>query len=1072
MIKLTTTKRLLPLAISSVLASNAVADDELMLYVFDGQKPVEGAQITLDNEVVGTTRVDGSLLADLPAGGHVLKVTGPSGREVVQRFSAGSGQLVDLIADLESGSAKLDVFSVTESSADKRDVPVGTLKISAFAGQEPAAGKLIVISGGAGAVSTNPQGQATKELPRGLYTLKVGDVSTTVRVVGGVTRGARVLLPAEDEGMGIAMPALEEVFVVASFDPGGFEVSERDTSNIVDTIGVEMLTRFGDSDVAASVVRVPGISVQDDKYVFIRGLGGRYVTSTLNNATMPSTNPSKRTVPLDLFPSNFVSQLDIKKTFLPYMPGESTGGNLVINTKTFPDERAGNVSASLGYLSGLTSKTVAVDSSEGDFDYLGWDDGTREEDVAIQAIAEIVKRGTFEATDGQTYTLDPVTRGELLRAAGILLKDNWDPAFETATPNASFGVNYGDLFYLDDSELGFYAAVNYSNDWSMRDNGVRKSYTATGNVADDQVYKSATNNIEISGLLSVGLNFGNNTLEWNNLISRSTENYLERSVGQEGDEFESVYQHTSQWEERQYISSQIVGSHFLNEDGSLFGEWQFTASQARRYVPGRVDVRFRTPQGNTDAAQLRSEYDFSRSNAEQTDLLKGFTFEGGNSSKRWDDLTDANFDGSFDVTWDVFDDGASFGKFQFGAQKIYRERDAQSATYGYFNDGRNRALQAAENVLVSDVIYLCGEGDGTVPCASTPTENGGVLPPEGGIQNNSRTGYVFAIRTQVSDEYTAELSYESVYAMYDHTFDSTWQVLFGARYEMYDQTTDTFDLTTGEPVAGVVDEASFLPSLGVNWFYAEDQQLRFAVSQTVARPDFKEASNAVYYDNEFNVRIRGNKDLTISDIFNADLRWEWYFGDNEQDQLSIAAFYKEMTDPIERVVQPASGTAGNTRTFQNSDKAELYGAEVEGRKEFVLTDDYNQTLFVSFNVAYIESQVTADNQASRALQGQPEYTSNLVIGYDNLDAGQQLTLLFNQNGKAIADVGVLGAPDVYLEPRGELNLVYRWDITEEATLKARIENILNQEVEYTQGGQVFQRYEKGTTFQLGLDWDF
>jgi len=294
----------------------------------------------------------------------------------------------------------------------------------------------------------------------------------------------------------------------------------------------------------------------------------------------------------------------------------------------------------------------------------------------------------------------------------------------------------------------------------------------------------------------------------------------------------------------------------------------------------------------------------------------------------------------------------------------------------------------------------------------------------------------------------------------------------GGRYEFYDQTTDTFDLTTGEPVQGVVDEASFLPSLGINWFYADDQQLRFAVSQTVARPDFKEASNAVYFDNEFNVRIRGNKDLTISDVFNADLRWEWYFGDNEQDNLSVAAFYKEMTDPIERVVQPASGTAGNTRTFQNSDQAELYGMEVEGRKEFLLTDDYNQTLFVSFNVAYIESEVTAGNQNTRALQGQPEYTSNLVIGYDNLEYGQQLTLLYNHNGASIADVGVLGAPDVYLEPRGELNLVYRYDISEAATLKARIENLLDQEVEYTQGGQVFQRYDKGTTFQGGFDWNF
>ena len=1064
-------RRILPVFVTFLLAQFATADDELLLYVFDDGNGVEGAEVVVDGKSVGTTRADGSLTADLSDGAHVVAVAGPAGKAAVARFTAGNGLLANVVANLEDASARIQVFAGTESAEDRRDAPTGTMIITVRKGANVAANQLVVFSGGVGAVNTNAQGQATKTLPRGMYTVSVGDVSARVRVVAGVTRGAALRLP-EDEGMTIDMPSLEEVFVIASFDPGSFEVSERDTSNIVDTIGVEMLTRFGDSDVAASVVRVPGISVQDDKYVFIRGLGGRYITSTLNNATMPSTNPSKRTVPLDLFPSNFVSQLDIKKTFLPYMPGESTGGNLVINTKTFPDERGGSVSGSFGYVSGLTGKTVAVDSASGAFDVIGWDDGARKEDVLIKAISEIVSAGTFVDTKGDTYALTPAIRGELLRTAGILLKDDWDPAFESTTPNGSFGVNYGDLFYFSDSELGFYSAFNYSNDWSKRDNGIRRSYSASGNLADDQSYRSYTNNIELSGLLSLGFTSGNNTFEWNNLVSRSTESFFERVVGQEGDEFETIYQHTSQWEERQYLSSQIFGSHFLNEDGSLFGEWQFTASQARRYVPGRTDVRFRTAQTNTNAQVLRSDYDFGAANDSQIDLLKGFTFEAGNSSKRWDDLTDNNFDGSFDVTWDVFDGGASFAKIQFGAQAIFRERDAESATYGYFNDGRNPALERAPNVLVSDVIYLCGTGDDTVSCPATPAENGVTLPPVGGIQNNARTGYVFAIRTAVSDEYSAELSYNSVYAMYDHTVDSTWQFIVGARYEMYDQTTDTFDLTTGAPVQGIVDEPSLLPSLGINWFYSDTQQLRFAMSQTVARPDFKEASNAVYFDNEFNVRIRGNKDLTISDVLNLDLRWEWYFGDNEQDSLSIAAFYKEMTDPIERVVQPASGTAGNTRTFQNSDKADLYGMEVEGRKEFVLSDDYNRTLFVSFNMAYIESEVTAANQLTRALQGQPEYTANLVIGYDDLSAGQQLTLLYNQNGQSIADVGVLGAPDVYLEPRGELNLVYRYDISDYATLKARIENLLDEKVEYTQGSSVFQSYEKGTTFQLGFEWNF
>jgi len=138
----------------------------------------------------------------------------------------------------------------------------------------------------------------------------------------------------------------------------------------------------------------------------------------------------------------------------------------------------------------------------------------------------------------------------------------------------------------------------------------------------------------------------------------------------------------------------------------------------------------------------------------------------------------------------------------------------------------------------------------------------------------------------------------------------------------------------------------------------------------------------------------------------------------------------------------------------------------------MLGDGYDQTLFVSFNAALIESEVTANNQDARALQGQPEYTANLIFGYDNISAGHQLTILLNQNGRSIADAGVSGQPDVFLEPRLDLNIVYRFDISESVTLKAKLENLLDDEVEYSQGGQVFQIYNRGASVQLGVDWLF
>ena len=1042
----------------------AKAADELFIQVLSAGVPVSDAEVVVDGVLEGRTSRDGSLLASITGvGSHTLSIDTDQG-SATTRFTSGSGQLVDAIVRVDLGEVFLDVYSQTEDIRDRKAAAEGTLNIQVTQGVGPATQQSIYIAGLGMSVQTDSQGEASITLPRGRYRAQVAEQTANLRVVGGLTRAVSLTIDEEGEAIQVAAPDLEEVFVVATFDPAGLEVSERDTANIVDTIGVELLTRFADSDVAASVVRVPGISVQDDKYVFIRGLGGRYVSSTLNNATMPSTNPSKRTVPLDLFPSNFVSQLDINKTFLPYMPGESTGGNLVINTKTFPDDRILGLSLQGGYTTDLTGDTVFVDPLDGDFDAIGWDDGTRNEDPALSQISDFLSSGeAIDSQTGESFLLDEYTAGELRRAGALLIQDGFDPDFESAKPDAKVGLNFGNLFLLDNSELGVYAAANYSNKWSKREDGERYTYESQGEVADNFLYRQYTNTIEANGLVSIGWNVGDSTLEWNTMASRVTESQLERSVGQEGDEFQALLRQTIQWEERQYLSTQVLGSHFLNDAGSLFLEWQATVSQAERYAPDRREYDFTATQSATDPEGLKAQYSFQKSNDKQSSLFNGFILEPGTIIRRYDDLTDDNADLSANLTWDVYDSGASFGQLKGGFQLIYRERESESATYGFnVNQVRDDLLRTS-NLLVSDVVYTC---DGSA--AGRP---GCVPGGQGGISNSPNTGLVFVDKTLASDTYDAELEYNSAYLMYDHTFSSVWQVILGGRYETYEQTTDTFSLQ-GEQgaVQSVIDEDSFLPSLGVNWFISDSHQLRLALSQTVARPDFKEAANATFYDNEFNFRVRGNPFLEISDIISADLRWEWYI--SEVDSLSVALFYKDMDKPIERVVQAASGTAGNSRTFQNSDTAELYGIEADGSFEFAIGDGYNQSFFVSFNAAWIESEVTAENQEDRALQGQPEYTANLIFGYDNISAGHQLTVLLNQNGKSIADVGVSGQPDVFLEPRLDLNVVYRYEISDALTLRAKLENLLDDEVEYTQGGQVFQIYNRGPTIQVGLDWQF
>lgn len=1022
---------LLGLSLCSI-ANTTFAENELVVFVQRGESVFEGATLILDGVTENQVPANGLVYFDLEAGAHSLQVMDGENSIYSFRFSSGGGQMADIaILVDEPGETQVSVetYNATESAAARAAAPTGSVNGVVRVQNLGVSGATVEVVETGESVVTDSEGRYSLTLPRGEYEFSVehpdaaASSERNVRVVSNLTLGANFDLYRSAIGPSTPDLGVEEVLVLGSVSSDAFGVSEQFSSAVVNTIGIEELARYGDSDIAASVVRVPAVTIQDDRYVFIRGLGGRYITSTLNGATMPSTDPNKRTVPLDLFPSNIVENLQIRKTFLGSFPGESTGGNLAIETRSFPDERVGKISVSLGGISGLTGNEVATDPLSGDWDIWGVDDGTRELNPIVGAVA-------YTLNEAGSYLNDTALL-ELRQLAGEQLLGGYDLGSGTANPNISIGGNFGDLIYLGNNDLGYFAAVNYSNGWSQKE-GVSRTYDGDGGVFDSFDEVEVSNNIDLSGLLSFSLNIGNNTFESVTLASRVSESSAQTLDGIDGDEARASARHTIEWSEQQFISQQFLGEHQLGD--SLIFTWQATGSQASRYAPDRREVRFDLAAANAGVYHL-----------EVPSLLR-----------RYDDLVDDNTDASFDFSYETeFDTGWYLTSvFDFGAQAISRERDSDSNSYGYF--GGLFIDDDASNLLVSDVLTTAS------------------------VTGDQSTGYAFSDKTLASDSYEAEMDLTSIYFSADTTIEEAVQIIVGARHDSFEQTTDTFSLTQIDPLTGdfaavqaVLEEDVTLPSLALNWFYGFDQQLRFAWSKTVSRPDFKEASNAVFYDTDFSdIRVRGNPNLEISSITNLDLRWE-YYGEG-QDKLSIAAFYKEITDAIERVELTASGTAGNSRTFQNTDKAEISGIELDGYKEFALNDSYTKSLFIALNASFIESETEdADNPTrSRALQGQPEYTFNLILGYDDLDRGQELTLLFNQNGPSIRDVGISGKPDIIEEPVPQLNLTYSLDINERLSFSAKATNILDAKVEFSQFGEPFREYSKGVGLEAGIEWDF
>lgn len=1009
--------------LAAVLGGNGLAHaaDELIITAFEDGVPASGLEVVLDGEVSEILDDRGSATFDLDGGPHTVSLT-LAGVEVHQfSFSAANGQLVDITVALDIGEDPevfVETYFPTETARDRANARKGTFAGVVSNDGAPLAGATVSLPKAGQTVTTGPDGSFRVEVPRGMYTLRIahpeldGEQTEAVRVVSGVARSARFRYG----GLGDVAGAPEEVVVLGTFDPTAFGESEQFSVNIIETLGIEELARFGDTDVAASVVRVPSVTVQSSRFVFIRGLGGRYITTTLNGATLPSTDPTKREVPLDLFPSNIVKQLDVKKTFLASMPGESTGGNLVINTRTFPEDAAGKLGVSLGYTTGLTGDEVASDPTSGSFDFFGFDDGSRDVPGGVDAIAAF-----FDCRPCQDATDADQQRG-LNRIAALQLRNGLDLGSATAAPNLSLGVNYGDLFTLGSNELGFFVAGNFRNGWGQRTEGVARTYNTTRDIFDDFTFEEVSNTVDASGLISVGYNAGNSSYQSTTLVSRSTESQTRVSQGRDGDSGSQSFRYSIDWEERQFLSQQFAGEHVLG-GGGLIANWQVSASNARRYAPDRREVRFDL-EGNDGVFDLIVP-----------ELIR-----------RYDDLSDDNLDGSFDLDY-MFDNGLGEATIETGVQLIRRERDSDSVTYGFIGN-ESQFDPNAPNRRVSEVIN------------------------PGNISGDQSTGIAFDEKTLASDSYVAELELNSLYGAYSQRFAGAYQLIFGGRLEDYDQRTRTFSLANdGRIEPGDIDESVFLPSLSFNWEINARQQLRLAATRTVSRPDFKETANAVFYDKQFDFRVRGNPQLRQSEVVNLDLRWEMYWDD--KDSVSVALFQKEIDDPIERVLQIASGTAGNSRTFRNGETADVFGIEFDGRKDFDLNDSGSRSLFVTLNASVIDSEIAVDGD-TRKLQGQPDYTFNLAAGLDGRAGAvrHELTLLLNQAGDTIVDVGLTDQPDIVEEPRLDLDLNYKAFLTDALVLRAKVGNLLDETVEFTQGGQVFQKYKQGVTLQAGIDWSF
>ncbi len=601
-------------------------------------------------------------------------------------------------------------------------------------------------------------------------------------------------------------------------------------------------------------------------------------------------------------------------------------------------------------------------------------------------------------------------------------------------PNSGLVVSVGDSFRFGENQdvrLGYIGSLSYSHGWDTREQN-RRLLTVLGDGSLDEIGnldRVRTDRSIDSGLfLTLGAEIGeHHQLSGTVLRLGQTTDQTQVSTGvSTGGNFEQ--RSVLEWIENVLTTRQIGGEHSLVSLGNLAATWQYTTSTATRESPNSRDYRFQ-------------QVDFP---------VQGFIFE--QIEQRYDDLVD-----DVDEVQVGFKLPIDLGErrellLQAGAGQLDRERASNIYRFR-FRGTRPAGILTAEEIFTAENIG-----------------------PDGLFLQTSGTN---------TDFYTALQELDSQFLSADLSWGD-WRVYLGARRESNLQQVRSFNPFTPNPTEelGEIEQSDILPSLALTWAYSDKAQVRFGVSETVSRPDFRELSRAPFTDPVLDLVVFGNPNLEQASIRNVDLRWEYYFSATES--LSVALFQKKFTSPIELVRVPGTGELA---TLENAEGASNRGIEIDyysnlgGLGEFRFMPARLRELpwgdvFFGANYARIESNIDLGEDTNiiqtnrdRALQGQSPYVANLSLAYLPEDGNIEATLSYNVFGKRISEVGVLGLPDVIEEPFPQLDFNLRGALPWPGwRYRVRVRNILDPASEFSQGDEVLRTSSRGRDLSVGVEW--
>ncbi|HND87184.1 MAG TPA: TonB-dependent receptor, partial [Saprospiraceae bacterium] len=769
-------------------------------------------------------------------------------------------------------------------------------------------------------------------------------------------------------------------------------------------ISAETIRRTPDRTTGDVIRRVSGASIQDNKFAVIRGLNDRYNIAMLNGALLSSTEPDRKAFSFDLFPSSMLDNLVVVKTASPDLPGEFAGGAILLTTKDIPEQRFLQANLNTGYNTATTFQPF-LSASGSHSDWLGIDGGSRDLPGGFPGTGEFTKTPKSERY-----------------AASSSMPNDWSIAERpSAQPNMGLQLSGGYVLKPKPKvEWGTTMALSYSRNNRLQ-NGQRYDYDiSTRQFAyQDRQFKS---NVLWGGLFNTAAKINNlHKIGLQATYSTNTDNIISDRMGYDYEQVRLVNATAIEYTENHLLTTRLCGGHQLNENGVRL-EWGGGFNRSTRDVPS---------------------------------LRRMFYF------KNFDDTTDVNVPFQAYVPFGSADPYRS-GRFYSSIQENIANANAdltvpfallgqkQSLKVGGLYQRRDRRFDArVMGYILSDFLRF----DYTK--LNLPQDQ--IFAPE----NIGATGFVLDEITNPSDSYTAGSDLSAAYAMLDNKIGDRLRAVWGLRLENYQQRLRSYRYGATQPIELDTSIRNLLPSMNLTYSLNEQHQLRLSASKTVTRPEFREIAPFAFYDFYLNAGVVGDPAITPGNIYNADLRYEVYPGQNQL--LSVSVFYKKFVNPVE-FTYSSLGAGTRTFTFQNIPGAQNYGVEVEVRKNFGFAGLENLLLFA--NAALIRSSLDLSNVSAyddtRALQGQSPYIVNAGLSYSLPKIGLSATAVYNEIGDRVTQVGTTIYGDIYERHRRLLDLSLSKRLGERGELKLSWNDVFRPDFVYYQDVNASHRFEAGT----------